>query len=72
MLTPSMTDLPDREERSRAGGGEKGDLEDLQSSWEQMGMLVGVSGATQSPAGARGGWEGIGGPYPGNGDREIK
>lgn len=67
-----MTDLPDREERSRAGGGEKGDLEDLQCSQEQVGMLGGVSGATQSPAGPRGGWEGRGGPYPGNGDREMK
>lgn len=47
-LTPSMTDLSDREERSRAGGGEKGDLEDLQSSQEKMGMVECVSGG-QSP-----------------------
>lgn len=43
-----MTDLSDREERSRAGGGEKGGLEDLQSSLEKMGMVGCVSGR-QSP-----------------------
>lgn len=43
-----MTDLSDREEISRAGGGEKGGLEDLQSSQEKVGMVGCVSGR-QSP-----------------------
>lgn len=67
-----MTDLPDREERSRAGGGEKGDPEDLQSSQEQMGMLGGVSGGHTASAEAMGGWDGRGGPYPGNENRGMK
>lgn len=62
-----MTDLSDREERSRAGGGEKRGLEDLQSSPEEMGM-VGVSQGHKVP----GMGQGRGGPCPGNGDREIK
>lgn len=43
MSAPWATDLPDREERSRAcgGGGER----DVQSSWERAGMLGAFQGA---------------------------